>query len=548
MSHPHAVDIAILGGGLAGNLVARQLRLRLPDVSIALFERDVERGYKVGESSVEIASNFFVRKLGLSTYMYDEQLPKNGLRFFFDTPEKNAPLFETSEVGSNKMPMIPTFQIDRARFERDLLEMNRKDGIDVHVGVTVKDLALKAGTEDARSHRHTFDVLAPDGTKTAWKARWVIDASGRTQLISRQRGLRVPEKHGCGAVWGRFTDVTDMDSLMEGRTAQHGFGIPGAAAKPQQAWPGAEAWKGRVNHTARVLSTNHFCYRGYWIWFIPIARGVTSLGVVGEVFEPWMSSEEGFWKFLRGHRAVASLLEDAKCVDVGHYARYTYATKQFFGGEERWAMIGEAAAFSDPFYSPGSDYISLESDMITDMVVRDFGGASDEELKERSGLYDDFMRFRYEATMLLYRNQYPVLGSFETMRLKWNFDIACYYNLWLDFFLRDHHLEPRKLREQLRRRDYVLQALRNFSEIFQKLVRELEASGQYHRSNLGHYNDGTDLLYFQHEIGRERKKGAVNQRTEEVFNFCLTEANRILGGSGAGKLELWRFMEDAPPM
>jgi hypothetical protein len=132
------------------------------------------------------------------------------------------------------------------------------------------------------------------------------------------------------------------------------------------------------------------------------------------------------------------------------------------------------------------------------------------------------------------------------MRLKWNFDIACYYNLWLDFFLRDHHLDPRKLREQLRRRDYVLQALRNFNELFQKLVRELEAKGQYHRSNLGHYNDGTDLLYFQGEIGKERKKGAVNQRTEEIFNFCLTEANRILGVEGESKLELSRFMEEAP--
>ena len=80
------VDIAILGGGLAGNLVARQLRLRLPDVSIALYEKDTERGFKVGESSVEIASAFFIKKLGLSTHMYDEQLPKNGLRFFFDTP------------------------------------------------------------------------------------------------------------------------------------------------------------------------------------------------------------------------------------------------------------------------------------------------------------------------------------------------------------------------------------------------------------------------------------------------------------------------------
>jgi flavin-dependent dehydrogenase len=530
--HPEKkVDVAILGGGLAGNLVARQLRRALPDVSIAIFEKDVERSFKVGESSVEIATSFFIKKLGLSTYMYDEQLAKNGLRFFFDTPEKDAHLFEMSEVGSNKLPMFPTFQIDRARFEADLIEMNRADQVDVQLGVTVRDLDLKAGTEDARSHRHAFTVEGPDGAATRYAARWVIDASGRRQLISQARDLRVREPHGCGAVWGRFTGVTDMDALPERGTPT------------EKAWPGADAWKARARHTARVLSTNHFCYRGYWIWFIPIARGVTSLGVVGEVFEPWMRDEEGFWKFLRQHRAVASLLEKAEMIDVGHYARYTYGTKQFWDGAERWAMIGEAAAFSDPFYSPGSDYIAIESDMITDMVRRDLEGESDEALSERSRLYDEFMKFRYEATMKLYREQYPVLGSFETMRLKWNFDISCYYNLWLDFYLRDHHLDLRKIREQLRRRDYVLNALENFRVLFGKLVRELEASGQYHRSNLGQYNDGTDLLHFQDEIGRERKKGAVNQRTEEIFNFCLAEARRILGDTGGAPLDLQAFME-----
>jgi flavin-dependent dehydrogenase len=521
----HTVDVAILGGGLAGNLVARQLRLSDPSISIALFEKDTEREFKVGESSVEIASNFFIRKCGLSTYMYDEQLAKNGLRFFFDTPEKNASLFQMSEVGSDKLPMFPTFQIDRARMEADLLRMNQEAGVTVQLGVTVDDLSL-APAETARERGHQFTVTRADGQEQRWRARWVVDASGRRQLISKQLDLREHEPHGCGAVWGRFEGVTDMDSLLE------------------REWPGADAWKGRVRHTARVLSTNHFCYRGYWIWFIPIARGITSLGVVGEVFEPSMRTTEGFRAFLAKHKAVDSLLQNAKLIDVGSYARYTYRTKRFWKGEERWAMIGEAAAFSDPFYSPGSDYIALESDMIVDMIRRDLGGGEDAAaLKERSDTYDEFMRFRYDATMKLYSEQYPALGSFETMRLKWNFDISCYYNLWLDFFLRDSHLDLRKLREQLRRKDYVLAALENFRLLFGKLVRELEESGQYHRKNLGHYNDGTDLLYFQSEIGKERKKGAVNTRTEEIFNFCLREAREILGATGGESMELNRFME-----
>src|SRR6185369_4798219 len=126
--------------------------------------------FKVGESSVEIASNFFIRKLGLSTYMVDEQLPKNGLRFFFDTKEKNASLFEMSEVGSDRLPMFPTFQIDRARFERDLLEMNRASGVQVSIGGTIKNLDLKSGTDDATTHRHTFELHQPDGSIEPYRA------------------------------------------------------------------------------------------------------------------------------------------------------------------------------------------------------------------------------------------------------------------------------------------------------------------------------------------------------------------------------------------
>ena len=87
-----AFDVAIVGGGLAGNLLARQLRRRLPDLCVGLFERETATAYKVGEATVEITANYLTRKLGLTQYLYENQLPKNGLRYFFDTAERDAPL------------------------------------------------------------------------------------------------------------------------------------------------------------------------------------------------------------------------------------------------------------------------------------------------------------------------------------------------------------------------------------------------------------------------------------------------------------------------
>ena len=111
----------------------RQLRREQPNVSVAVFERETERTYKVGESTVEIAANYLVRRLGLSTYLYKEHLPKNGLRFFFDTEGHDAELTEMSEIGVHAFPPCPSFQVDRARLERDLLRMNA-DGVRMQHG------------------------------------------------------------------------------------------------------------------------------------------------------------------------------------------------------------------------------------------------------------------------------------------------------------------------------------------------------------------------------------------------------------------------------
>jgi len=230
------LDVAILGGGFAGNLLARQLRRSAPDLSVGLFERSHERSYKVGESTVEIASNYLIRRQGLSRYLYEHQLPKNGLRYFFDGPGRDSELEDMSEVGTVNLPFHPAFQIDRARMETDLLDMNRADGVRVQTGVRVGGIEIGENGD-----AHSFDASGDSGT-TRYRARWLVDAAGRTGLVARTRNLRQREPiHHVGSVWGRFEGVADADSL------------------------GSEDFRSRVRHTHRELSTLHFCYPGYWI-------------------------------------------------------------------------------------------------------------------------------------------------------------------------------------------------------------------------------------------------------------------------------------------
>jgi flavin-dependent dehydrogenase len=284
-------DVAILGGGLAGGTLARQLSRALPGARVALFDRSNETSWKVGESTVEIASNYLTRRLGLSAYLYQRHLPKNGLRFFFDTPERDAPIEAMSEVGSERLPFHPAFQIDRARLEADLHVMNREAGVDVHLGAQVTDLAISS--DDAP---HRFTVITGAGSREA-RARWLVDASGRARVA--QKALGWPRRHidlHHASVWGRFRHVNNVDAM------------------------GNDAWRGRVRHTSRYISTNHFCYPGYWIWFIPLAEGVVSVGVVAEhgAWRDAWRKPEGFLAFLREHHAVADLFERlTSCVAEG---------------------------------------------------------------------------------------------------------------------------------------------------------------------------------------------------------------------------------------
>ena len=69
-------DVVILGGGLAGLTLARQLRQERPSLRVLVLEKRThpapEAAHKVGESSVEIGAHYFGQVLGLDPHMADQ--------------------------------------------------------------------------------------------------------------------------------------------------------------------------------------------------------------------------------------------------------------------------------------------------------------------------------------------------------------------------------------------------------------------------------------------------------------------------------------------
>jgi hypothetical protein len=316
----------------------------------------------------------------------------------------------------------------------------------------------------------------------------------------------VPEaEHRMASAWARFEGVADIDAL------------------------GSEAFRARVRHTSRHLSTLHFLYPGYWIWVIPLGFGVVSVGVTGEpVREASVRTPEGLRAFLLRHASMRELLAGAKAVDFGSLARIAYGTKRFFDAR-RIALVGESATSADPLYSPGSDFIALENDFTTELIAREEAGEPAKDWARRLELYERFMGFRHESVMRLYRGLYGMLGSYELMRLKWDFDIGSYHNLWVSPYMTDQLTEPAFLSRQLRQQRFVLGVLDNFRGLFQRVEKELAAQGAYHRKNRGLFSWGLENIDFLPQIGLPRTREETFSQAARTFNIVRRDACALLG-------------------
>ncbi len=519
MPHQH-YDIAIFGAGLAGNLMARQLRRTFPHLTVGMFEKRKSTSFKVGESTVEVTGDYLIRRLGLETYLTEHHLVKNGLRFFFDQENRQAPLIDMSEIGGIERPVFKSFQLDRSRLESDLQRMNQEDGVDLHVGCGVSDVQLSSN-----SSPHQFSV----GTKTKntrVQSRWLIDASGRSSILARQEYLRTPESHHTlAAVWGRFKNVTNLDTV------------------------GPETFRQRVHGTSRYTSTNHFCYPGYWIWFIALDQNIVSVGIVMKRQGNWQESlrkPDGFLRFLKQHHAPWSLLQEAELLDIGSFQHLTYGTRQYFS-PNRWGLTGEAAVFTDPFYSPGSDFIALENDLLTNMIRYEEEGASLSKLHQLIDRSNAYMHFRYEASMRLYRDLYSLFGSYELLKLKWQLDFPSYYHIWLSEYMQDLHLNEEFLAEKVQQQEPVLNALSNFSKLFHKVERHLHVTQTFFRGNLGQFTNAIEGIEWLDDVGQPQTPRQFFTRLHEIFNHSQEQANQLLGTSQTVKpLPLSHFLTLQP--
>lgn len=205
MTVPAAVDVAILGGGLAGLTLAIQLKQRDPTITVTVLERRMhpvrEAAFKVGESTVEIGAHYFADVLGFREHLETRQLRKFGFRFFFS--EGREDLDRCTELGVSELLPTPSWQLDRGRFENFLGEQALALGVAFIDGAVVREIELGDPHRVTYQHAHATHQLV---------ARWVVDAAGRASLLKRKLDLAQPNDHDANAVWWRVDGYIDPQS------------------------------------------------------------------------------------------------------------------------------------------------------------------------------------------------------------------------------------------------------------------------------------------------------------------------------------------------
>ena len=363
--------VAIIGNGIVSNLGALYFKKRLPDIEVVLIGPEDRGGLPlVGESTIEITSQFLEAQLGLGDYLCKNHYPKFGLTYYFkldpDNPEDRTYSVHSNERGpknpvpldSWEGPMVRplSWLLNRDTFDRDIKAMvAEQSGIERIVGlVTNVELDGEAG--------HTLTIKEADGNTRSLKADWVIDGTGRNRFLAKKLGLVVKPQGQRDCFWFRLADfdrsiLTNLNALGP---------KPPALGEPY--------------HYDRYYTTHHFMGRGNWIWMIPLRAEddseLISIGLVShpDVYEHDVRSVDDFLEHVsKVHPVVTDLVKSGRVVDTNLLRRYHYYISKVYSAD-RWAIVGDAAFAPDPLFSNGLAFSTLQIEQLGDMIAQDYEG------------------------------------------------------------------------------------------------------------------------------------------------------------------------------
>ncbi len=396
----HEFDVAILGNGLSGSLLATILGKQ--GASVVLIDGEQHPRFAVGESTIPHTSlliSLLAEKYDLPEL--DDLVDANGLAkkvcsscgikrhfgYVYHRPGQTYDPTEGLQFGTSARDENHWFRQDIDAYLHNLA---------IHYGAVsrqkTKVVAVEIDTSGVKLQTSAGDEI---------RARYLVDATGFRSILADRFDLRENPtrlKHHSRTLFTHMVDVPPFDE----------------AHNPLP-----------ISYHAGTL---HHCFERGWFWVIPFNNNPLSTNPtisVGLTIDPRRypkpktSAEHEFNEFLQRYPSVAEQFQDAKAVRPWVSTdRLQYSSKKTTG--YRYCLMSHASGFVDPLFSRGMFNTVEIIDALLDPLL--------DALKTDNFDEEPFRAIDAQQQLILDYNDNLVNGSF----ISWDdFDL---WNAWLRVF------------------------------------------------------------------------------------------------------------------
>ncbi len=345
----HFVDAVIIGSGFSGSLLARILCSR--GWRIVLIDRGRHPRFAIGESTTpiadlllaELAHNYQLEDVAsLASYgAWKQHHPevicglKRGFSYF--QHERGLPFTDDQQhsrswfVAASREDFWSDTHWLRSSVDQFLAQGAVTAGVDLREQTQVATAEFRA-----ESHRWTLRLQGV-GSKSArsetLECRWLIDASGGAEVVSRLVGNPRDDDWmltRTRAVWGHFSGVGDF--------------------RPQAA--AGDPFAG--DHAAQ-----HHLTEDGWCWMLRMDNGITSVGLVQPSRLPEqqssVASAESLQQRLAAWPELSAMMSEAVLVapEAGLQSSPRLSRCRRSAAGNGWVLLPQSCGFVDPLHSTG---------------------------------------------------------------------------------------------------------------------------------------------------------------------------------------------------